>query len=247
MFFDHIFVHTDGDPGALGDGDFTFDMGAGDLDTQDMLGATQYAADISGGENRAINQSVAIEPAPAGIYVQVNAEDDDSFWGMFGADPMVSFMPEGSEWWTQDDFVEGVHVTKWFDLTGAGPDPQEIPFTLETGPKHIDFSLNCRLRFEASPGVNLQPMVKKSAKPTVRAKSVAMVVTGERVALAGRPKHVVMLAQDGGLYHAYERDRAMPGGQAQRAMDAHRQRCAPAADRGCRGRRAAFADRGRRR
>ncbi len=36
VFFDHIFVHTDGDPGALGDGDFTFDMGTGDTAGGDM-------------------------------------------------------------------------------------------------------------------------------------------------------------------------------------------------------------------
>ncbi len=205
VFFDHIFVHTDGDPGWLGDGDFTFYMGAGDIESQQMLGATAYIADISGGDDRSINQSVAIDAAPVGLWVKVEAEEDDNVIPAFGAPPTVSFAAEGSTW-TTIAFGEKATVTKWFDLSDAGPVPQEIPFTLETGPRHIDFSLNCRLRMEAVPGVNLAPMVTKSTKPIVQAKTVAMLGVGARVAVAGRTTHVLVLGPDGGLYHVTARD-----------------------------------------
>ena len=214
VFFDHIFVHTDGDPGSLGDGDFQFYMGAGDIDSQQMLGATDYRDDISGGDDRSINQSVAIDNAPVGLWVKVEAEEDDNTFSRFGRDPAtVSFAAEGSTWTTDDD-VEIATVTRWFDLSDAGPVPQEIAFTLETGPKHIDFSLNCRLRMEAVPGANLAPLVKKSAKPIVRAKTVAMLAVGARVAVAGRTTHVLLLAPDGGLYQVNARDRTTAAASA---------------------------------
>jgi hypothetical protein len=207
VFFDHVFVHTDGDPGSLGDGDFTFDMGAGDIETEAMLGAVQMVAEISGGDDRAIGQSVPITSAPTGLWVQVRAEEDDSFFTPFGGDPMVGFAPAGSTWSHQDEFGESetATVTQWFDLSGAGPIPQEIPFTLETGPKHIDFSLTGRVRMEATPGANLQPMVTRSARPTARVRAVATLAAGDRIVVGS---HVVQLAADGSLYHAAARDRA---------------------------------------
>ena len=215
VFFDHIFVHTDGDPGSLGDGDFTFYMGAGDIESQQMLGATDYREDISGGDDRSINRSVAIDAAPVGLWVKVEAEEDDNTLnGRYGRNPAtVSFAAEGSTWTTDDD-VEIATVTRWFDLSDAGPVPQEIAFTLETGPRHIDFSLNCRLRMEAVPGANLAPLVKKSAKPIVRAKTVAMLAVGARVAVAGRTTHVLLLAPDGGLYQVNARDRTTAAASA---------------------------------
>ena len=52
-------------------------------------------------------------------------------------------------------------------------------------------------------------MMKKSAKPIVRAKTVAMLAAGDRVAVRGRAAHVMMMTPDGGLYHANARARAM--------------------------------------
>ncbi|MEP7328973.1 MAG: hypothetical protein ABI777_07160 [Betaproteobacteria bacterium] len=212
VFFDQVFVHTDGDPGLLGDGDFTFGMGAGDIDGGAVLGGTQYKADISGGDNQTINQSVLIEPAPVGLWVQVRSEEDDSFGYHFtGMDAEIAFAPEGAKWehaFIRGDESEISTVTKWFDLSGAGPIAQEIAFTLETGPRHVDYSLHCRLRFQATPGAVLQPMIKKSAPPISRAKTVATMVTGDRIAVAGRQNHVLQLPGDGGLYHAEVGSRA---------------------------------------
>ncbi len=212
VFFDHIFVHTDGDPGSLGDGDFTFYMGAGDTDSQQMLGATRYRDDISGGDDRAINQSIAIDNAPVGLWVKVEAEEDDTWYGRCGRDPAtVEFAAEGSTW---DEFdggdVEIATVTRWFDLSPADPAPQEVPFTLETGPRHIDFSLTGRVRMEARQGVVVQPTLTKSAKATLLPKATAMLLNGERVAVKGRETHLLQLAPDGGLLHAYANDRTTP-------------------------------------
>ncbi len=206
VFFDRVFVHTDGDPGSLGDGEFTFGMGAGDIDGGAVLGGTQYKADISGGSNRDINQSVLIEPAPVGLWVQVRSEEDDAFGYHFtSTEANISFAPEGAKWehgYSHGDETEFSTVTKWFDLSGAGPIAQEFPFILETGPRHVDYSLHCRLRFQATPGAVLQPMIKKSAKPISRVKTVATMVTGDRIAVADRRNHVLQLAGNGGLYHA---------------------------------------------
>ena len=117
--------------------------GAGDIETQDMLGATQIVDEISGGDNVHVGQSVAIDPAPVGLWVRVVADEDDSVFTPFGHDPFVSFAPEGSTWTTyESDYGEGevASITKWFDLSDAGPVPQEIPFTLETGPGGISTS-----------------------------------------------------------------------------------------------------------
>jgi hypothetical protein len=122
----------------------------------------------------------------------------------------VSFAPEGATWEHWDSSygeAEVATVTKWFDLSSAGPVAQEIPFTLETGPRHIDFSLHCRIRFEARQGVVVQPMFTKSAKPGARVKSVATMRVGDRVTVAGRTTHAVQLAPDGVLYHAGADDR----------------------------------------
>ena len=221
VFFDHVAVHTDGDPGSLGDGDFTFDMGAGDIDSGDMLGATQLVADISGGDDRAIHHVITIDAAPVGLWVQVRAKEDDSVFTPFGADPEVIFAPEGSTWTTYEStYGEGefATVTKWFDLSGADVVPQEVPFTLETGPKHIDFSLFGRLRIQASPGAVLQPMVRKSFKTMTRARTVAMMMAGDRVSVAGRTSHVLQLTPDGGLYRADAGARAAEGAGSR---DAH--------------------------
>lgn len=210
VFFDRVFVHTDGDPGSLGDGDFTFDMGVGDIDGGNMIGARQLVAQISGGENCAIDESVAVPGSPVSLWVQVRAVEDDTFDSTpYGAAPVVSFAPEGATWEHWDGSygeAEVATVTKWFDLSNAGPVPQEIPFTLETGPRHIDFSLHCRIRFEARQGVVVQPMFAKSAKPRVRAKSVATMRVGDRVTVAGRTTHAVQLAPDGVLFHASSDD-----------------------------------------
>jgi hypothetical protein len=211
VFFDRVFVHTDGDPGSLGDGDFTFDMGVGDTEGGGMIGARQLVAEISGGENRAIDESVAVPGSPVGLWVQVRAVEDDSFDSTpYGAAPSVSFAPEGATWEHWDSRygeAEVATVTKWFDLSSAGPVAQEIPFTLETGPRHIDFSLHCRIRFEARQGVVVQPMFTKSTRPGARAKSVATMRVGDRVTVAGRTTHAVQLAPDGVLYHAGADDR----------------------------------------
>jgi hypothetical protein len=213
VFFDQLLMHTDGDPGSLGDGEFVFEMGAGDINSRDMVGKTPYfASDISGGEFRVLDRSVAITPAPVGLWVQVRAEENDTdFYDgpTFIAETPMRFAPEGSTW----ELVgtrEVATVTKWFDLSDAGPVPQEIQFNLKTGPKHIDFTLNCRLRIETKPGVVhvQQPNVTKSAKPVGRARTVAMMVSGESVAVAGRETHVVQLAQDGNLYRAIPPDTA---------------------------------------
>ncbi|MEP7328974.1 MAG: hypothetical protein ABI777_07165 [Betaproteobacteria bacterium] len=206
VFFDRIFMHTDGDPGALGDGDFRIDMGVGDIDNGGMLGAKQTAASISGGENRWINESVALPACPVGLWVQVRADEDDSFHTPYGGPPEVFFAAEGSTWAhheTSSREWETATVTKWFDLSGAGPVAQETSFTLETGPRHIDFSLVCRIRMEAREGVVVQPLFTKSSKPKAPLKTMATMVAGARVALAGRRPHVVQLAYDGALYHAF--------------------------------------------
>jgi hypothetical protein len=211
VFFDQVVMHTDGDPGSLGDGEFLFDMGAGDIYSGDMLGETPtFNVDMSGGEFRALDQSVVITPAPAELWVQVIAsENDRDLLGPFGEAMHARFAPEGSTWRTTGDW-EYSTVTKWFDLSDAGPVPQEIPFKLETGPKHVDFTLNCRLRMETKPGVVhlQQPNVTKSAKPVGRARTIAMMVSGESVAVAGRETHVVQLARDGNLYRAIPPDTA---------------------------------------
>ena len=207
VFFDHIFVHTDGDPGSLGDGDFQFYMGAGDIDSQQMLGATDYRDDISGGDDRSINQSVAIDTAPVGLWVKVEAEEDDLTFGHFGRAPAtVSFAAEGSTWSTDDD-VEIATVTRWFDLSDAGPVPQEIAFTLETGPRHIDFSLTGRVRMEARQGVLVQPTFARSAKATFLPKATAMLVNGDRAIVKSGRTHLLQLAPDGTLLHAYANER----------------------------------------
>jgi len=208
VFFDHIFVHTDGDPGSLGDGDFTFYMGAGDIESQQMLGATDYREDISGGDDRSINRSVAIDAAPVGLWVKVEAEEDDNTLnGRFGRYPAtVSFAAEGSTWWTDDD-VEIATVTRWFDLSDAGPVPQEIAFTLETGPRHIDFSLTGRVRMEARQGVLVQPTFARSAKATFLPKATAMLVNGDRAIVKSGRTHLLQLAPDGALLHAYANER----------------------------------------
>ncbi len=211
VFFDHIFMHTDGDPDGLGDGDFTFDMGVGDIDSASMLGAKQLRASISGGENRPINESVALPGCPVGLWVQVRAIEDDSYTTPYGGPPEVFFAAEGSTWEHHETSArewETSTVTKWFDLSGAGPVAQETSFTLKTDPRHIDYSLTCRIRMEAREGVVAQPMFTKSAKPKVPVKSMATMVAGARIAIAGRRTHVVQLAYDGALYHAFGDDQA---------------------------------------
>ncbi len=206
VFFDRIFMHTDGDPGSLGDGDFRIDMGVGDIESGNMLGARQTAASISGGKNRWINESVALPACPVGLWVQVRADEDDSFHTPYGGPPEVFFTAEGSTWEhheTSSREWETATVTKWFDLSGAGPVAQETSFTLETGPRHIDFSLVCRIRMEAREGVVVQPLFTKSAKPKAPLKTMATMVAGARVAIVGRRSHIVQLAYDGALYHAF--------------------------------------------
>jgi hypothetical protein len=224
VFFDHVFVHTDGDPGSLGDGDFTFDMGAGDVDGGGMIGAVQLVAEISGGDDTSIDQSVLVPGAPVGLWVQVRAvEDDSSFSTPYGALPFVNFASPGSTWEhveSDNGEAEIATVTQWFDLSGAGPVAQEIPFTLETGPRHIDFSLTGRVRMEARPGVVVTPQATRSFRPSARAKTVATLQIGDRVALAGERTHLVQLVADGSLRHAYADDRAHSGAARWRALAA---------------------------
>ena len=202
VFFDRVNMHTDGDPDGYGDGDFEFLMGAGGLGEK-LSGQAEFSDEISGGEFRQLDRSVVIPSAPVGIWVQVIAEEDDTgLLSPFGEAREVHFAPEGSTWDTFDD-RELSTVTKWFDLSDAGSVPQEVNFNLETGPKHVDFTLNCRLRMEAKPGAVISPILTKSLKPVVPAKPVAMLAAGHPVAVAGpRRTHVLALAQDGHLYQA---------------------------------------------
>ena len=101
------------------------------------------------------------------------------------------------------DDTEYATVTRWFDLSGAAPAPQEIPFPLRTGPTHISFTVNCRLRMEAHDGAVLQASVERSARPHVPAQRVALLAdTGEpaEVSQARGTAHVLQLMPNGALY-----------------------------------------------
>ena len=79
IFFDHLFVHNDGDPGpVLADGDLRFLFGAGDVETGDRLGELQHFSDpIASGENRWLHRRIGIEPAPIQVWVQVIGSEMD--------------------------------------------------------------------------------------------------------------------------------------------------------------------------
>jgi hypothetical protein len=177
-----------------------------------MLGFTYFVDDIGSGEFRSIGRSIAVAQAPVGLWVQVEAREIDDIVILPFGNGWVDFAPEGSTW-SEHGGSEYATVTKWFDLGDAKPGPQGIPFKLETGPRHIDFSLSGRLLVEVTPGSVVDLGVTRSAKPTVRAKTVAMLDRGARAALAGRRTHVVQLTQPGYLYLANPPDQARAKGR----------------------------------
>ena len=142
VFFDTILVNADGDPGFyLGAGDLDFHMGAGDIDGGDLLADASYADDISDGGFRQLNMSLPVDHAPLRLWVQVQAfENDRGVMTPFGQDRGLQLEAEGATAWTE---AAGEHatLTKWFDLSDAGPTPEEIPFTLATGARHLDFTV----------------------------------------------------------------------------------------------------------
>ncbi len=205
VFFDRVDVHTDGDPGSLGEGEFWFNMGIGNIDGGEMLGVVDVKHDMSGGDSYQLGRSVTADHAPIGVWVQVRAEEDDTTFSHFTGPAFVSFAPEGSTWdhFSSHGETEVATVTKWFDLSDAGAVAQEIPFILETGPKHIDFSLHGRLVTERRPGIVVQPLSTKSAKPILRTQTTTTLVRGDRAEVTGRETHELYLAHDASLYHTH--------------------------------------------
>lgn len=181
VFFDHLFVQNDGDPGLLGDGDFHFQFGAGRIgEGEGPFDTGTFNGGIGTGEDRSLNIFVAQDTAPAGIWVQAQAREDDAFGSVFDAE-FVGFAPEGVNHFQSDD-SEYVVITKWFDLSGFEGPIDEIPFTLESGPLHVSYTVNCRLRVETNPGAVIQPQIVKRGLVSQAAHPVAYLGALDRVA-----------------------------------------------------------------
>lgn len=214
VFFDSIDVHDDGDPGFyLGAGDFDIFFGAGDVATGETLATTPLfgRAEISSGESADLDRSLAIDHAPASLWVQVKAFENDVGF-TFGEEEPIEFAPEGSDWSVSSE-VEMSTVTRFLDLSEAGQPPQTVPFTLETGEKHVNFTVNGRLQMEAQQGVNLQAGMATPAAPRRPFRNSAVLSElGERVVLGDR-KHArrIQLAPQGLVYGLAEGGKSTAG------------------------------------
>ena len=184
-----------------------FEFGAGEVGVDEPFGIQLFGDEIDSGENRALNLVVATENAPAHVWIQANAQEDDVFGIGFYMGNAVRFAPEGVEFETRNEMETAV-VTRWFDLRlFAGP-MDEIAFDLATGPLHVSFTTKCRLRVETEPGRLLVPMMKRSRRPTVRPDRVAYLDPGDRTAV-GQANGSAWLQRSprGELYLAQEGDR----------------------------------------
>ena len=178
--FDHVWVHDDGDPGfVLGDGDFVFDLGAGDIGRSGPFGRQSFSKSIGSGENRSIDVVVAANPAAEEIWVQASVRELDGVGTTFWSASDLSFAPEGVRQFSFDDGDgEKIIITKWFDLTTIDG---EIPFTLDTGQRVFDLTINGRLRVQTQDGALLAPQIVRPERPIPAVDHVTYVDRGTRI------------------------------------------------------------------
>ncbi len=211
VFFDRILVHDDGDPGfLLGDGDFFFSFGAGDVETWEDLGNFENYGyvNIGSGEFRDVNRVVTIPRAPVRLWAQMVANEDDSLLGSFGtAARGTSFASPGSSCGGHEGiYGESVMatVTQHFDFSELTDGIEERPLTMSNDSCPIHFTLLGRLRVETHPGVLLQPFINKSG-PAPRSpvpRVATLLNAGDRVIVGAGSgiAHAVRLAPGGAAY-----------------------------------------------
>lgn len=163
IFFDRLRVHKDGDPGFyMGDGDFSWNMGAGELGSKAAFGIVGAGGPMGDGEQVELARSVLADPAPAGIWVQATGlESDSGFGSTIIGSIALGHAPEGVRQQNLDGDGEIIAVTRWFDLAALPGPLDEFPFTLETGRRVFAASVECRLRVETQPGAVIEPQVTK--------------------------------------------------------------------------------------
>jgi hypothetical protein len=206
VFFDNIHMRLDGDPNSPGD--FTFGFGAGDVDTQELLGDAYYGNDIAikDGHIEVVNRAITIpSPAPPMLWVQVTSVEDDfvfpSGLAVVGVQP--TFAPPGSHVIEDTDFV-AVDVTEHFDISQS-LEKTITPFQMSTGNFAVAFWVNGRLMVEARNGVWLsgvlfKPAPQGSVKLSVHTLSAPH---GQSKLFIGPEGHAhkLILTPDGAVYH----------------------------------------------
>jgi hypothetical protein len=208
VFFERILVHDDGDPGLLGDGDFFFSFGAGDADTGEDLGNFENFGYVSigSGKSKDVNRVVNIPRAPANLWAQVVAEEDDSLFSSFGSSSRgTSFAPPGNTCQHfESDYGEAVvgTVTQHFDFSALTDDAESRPFKMTNDSCPIHFTLEGQIRIEAHSGGVLQPFIKRLAPRSPMPHVAAVLRAGEQATVGTRPglAHAIRLAPGGALF-----------------------------------------------
>jgi hypothetical protein len=211
--FQHVSVRDDGDPGfVLGDGDFFFKIGAGELGVSKEFATTgaesQRAIDIGSGQDRSFGPFdlvVATDRAPEGIWVQARVTEYDSYYLPPGVDDPTSFADEGVRQFSYGDGDgEAIVMTKWFDLTSING---EIPFTLDTGQRAFDLTIHGRISVQTQDGALLASQIVKPEAPLQAVDHVTYVDRGGR-ALVGSDTWL-QRSLDGELHQVHRTENAL--------------------------------------
>ena len=211
--FQHVVVRDDGDPGfVLGDGDFFFKIGAGELGVSKEFPTTeaesQRAIDIGSGQDRSFGSFdlvIATDRAPEGIWVQARVTEYDSYNLPPGVDDPTSFADEGVRQYSfGDGDGDAIVMTKWFDLTSIDG---EIPFTLDTGPRVFDLTIHGRISVQTQDGALLASQIVKPELPIQAVDHVTYVDRGGR-ALVGSDTWL-QRSLDGELHRVHRAENAL--------------------------------------
>ncbi|MCL4839426.1 MAG: hypothetical protein KJ058_15835, partial [Thermoanaerobaculia bacterium] len=215
--FRTLAVHDDGDPGFfLGAGDFEFFFGGGHRGGPFHGLSKEHGkwgpGELSGGD-RVDLAAEGLQPLPvehvSELFLQTLSleEDGDAHRFFWSERPAIRLRDEGSTWEWREDY-EISCVTRYLDLTSipASP-PIEIPFTLQTGPHHVNWEVSGVVRTLERPGANLSegpwPGDLPARRARVRApagRSAAVAPgTRARVAAESGARWTVQVAPDGGI------------------------------------------------
>jgi len=203
IFFDRIHVRNDGDSGFLGGaGEFRFNFGAGDVATEESLENVEHwgEGDIHAGGDADVNRVVTIPTAPRGLWVQVNATEDDGFCTV-GYVP--SFAPPGSSAKETEACVIA-RVTEHFDISQTLGGTSETPFEMHTGNFAIAYDVFGRLRVEAHAGSGPELPVVRRPLPYAQTVSAVGWVSPKKNVTAIRKQggaQRLVLGPDGAVYH----------------------------------------------
>ena len=212
IFFDRIHVRNDGDPGLKGAGEFGFTFGAGDALTGVLLGNVESWGEggIDAGHDVAVNRAITIPSAPRGLWVQVKATENDTYFvplpgaGLCTVGTTPSFASPGSSGGDTGDCAFAT-VTGHFDISQTIGGISERPFEMTTGNFSIAYDVFGRLRVEAHAGEWSQGFVEFRPLPFAQTVgAVAWVSPNKNVTFIqkqGRAQRLVM-GPGGVLYHA---------------------------------------------